>query len=147
MHALGLRALQLAYYRRSCSRNHNFVNIRTSARPALRSRKLCAEIARKNLQNSRNFGAPRAQNLRALGQRTLRNPQNSVEALHRVCSAFKCKKARVTRQDHANLAPKSREIIAKFLKKFGAPRAHKIACTRPACAETRITSSKLFTKS
>ena len=60
----------------------------------------------KELQNSRNFGAPRAQNLRALGQCRLRKPQNVVASLHRVERALICKSAQVTRRDHANLRAK-----------------------------------------
>ena len=73
--------------------------------------------------------------------------QRNVAEVDRVDVAYHFKKARVWRRNHANVAPKSRVKIAKFLKIFGAPRAQKIACTRPACAATRITSSKLFTKS
>ena len=163
----------------------------------------------KELQISKNFGAPRAEKLPEIGQRALRELKHVAAALERVGSAFQCetvrvrrrchanfppnlrveipkfpeirraaraktacirpasaahtqrnvaevdrvdvayhfKKARVWRRNHANVAPKSRVKIAKFLKIFGAPRAQKIACTRPACAATRITSSKLFTKS
>ena len=46
----------------------------------------------KNLQNFRNFGAPRAQNLRALGRRALLKPQNIVASLHRVGSALHTQK-------------------------------------------------------
>ena len=42
----------------------------------------------KKLQNFWNFGEPRTQNLRALGPRTLRKPQNTVATLHRVGSAL-----------------------------------------------------------
>ena len=84
--------------------------------------------------------------LRAFGQQPLRMLKNCAE-VDRVDNAFHIEKARVRRRDHANVAPKSRGRNANFLKKFGAPRAQKIACTRPACAAPRMTSSKLFTKS
>ena len=80
----------------------------------MRSRKLCAEIARKNCKIPRISAHRAHKNLRALGQCTLRTPHNIFAALHRVFSALKCKEARVTSQDHANLPQKSREIIAKF---------------------------------
>ena len=73
--------------------------------------------------------------------------QRNVAEVHRVENAFRFEKARVQRREHANLAPKSREKVPKILKIFGAPRAQKIACTRPVCAATRLISWKLFTKS
>ena len=94
----------------------------------------------------RKSGAPREQRLRALGQRALRMLKKKAE-VDRVGNAFRSEKARVRRRDHAKVAPKSRKRIAKFPKVFGAARAQKVACTRPSCAETRMTASKLFTKS
>ena len=57
---------------------------RKSARSASRSRKVLRPNRAKELRNSWNFGAPRAQNLRAIGQCALRKPQNFVAAVFRV---------------------------------------------------------------
>ena len=63
----------------------------------------------KKLQNFRNFGAPRAQNLGAFGQRTLRKPQNIVASLHRVgCALYMQKLPRD--------APRSRKSSAKLAR-------------------------------
>ena len=102
----------------------------------------------KKLQNFWKSGAPRAQKLRALGRRSAAHALKNVAEVYRVDNAFRSKKARVRRRDHANVAPKSRERNAKISKKkFSALRAQEVACTRPACAATRMTSSNLFTKS
>ena len=77
--------------------------------------------------------------------------QRNVAEVDRVKNAFHSEKTRVWRRDLTrkcsfNVAPNSRERIAKFLKIFGALRAQKIACTRPAWAATRVTSSKFLNK-
>ena len=55
-------------------------------------------------------GEPRAQNLRALGPRTLRKPQNTVATLDRVGSALCMQKS-------PSDAPKSRKSSAKVARK------------------------------
>ena len=79
--------------------------------------------------------------MRAFGQQPLRMLQNFA-GVDRVDNAFHIEKARVRRRDHANVAPKSREKIANFLKIFGAPRAQKnsmhstcVRCNSPVMFE------------
>ena len=76
------------------------------------------QILRQNFmtekQHFRNFGAPRAQKMRAFGQRALLKPNDIAETGRRVGIACKAKKACVLRRDHANVAANSRERIAKF---------------------------------
>ena len=79
----------------------------------------------KKLQNFRKSGAPRAQKLRALGQRAAAHALKNVAEVDRVDNAFRSKKARVRRRDHANVAPKLRERNAKISKKNSARCAHK----------------------
>ena len=108
--------------------------------------KFCAKLARKNCKISGNPARRAHKNCVHSASNRCACCKTSAEVF-RIDNAFHYEKARVRRRDHANVAPKSRERIAKFLKKFGAPRAQKVSCTRLACAATRMTSSKLFTKS
>ena len=60
------------------------------------------------------FGAPRAQKMRAFGQRALLKPNDIAATGCRAGIACRAKKACVRRRDHANVAANSRERIAKF---------------------------------
>ena len=62
-----------------------------------------------SIKNSRKFCAPRAQNLRALGRRALRKPQNIVASLHRVVSSLYMQKS-------PSDAPRSRKSSAKLAR-------------------------------
>ena len=65
----------------------------------------------------------------------------------RVSIAFRSEKESVQRRDHANFAPNSRERIAKFPKKFGAPRAQKLRELGQRGCANRRTSLQLFSES
>ena len=98
---------------------------------APRSRKSSRKTRAKQLQNSRNFGAPRAEKLPKLGQHALCEPKNIVAGLKRIGNAFKC-------EESARLASMSSKFCAKLARRIfkeirRAARA-KIACTRPASA-------------
>ena len=81
MRALGQRALRIFHNVAESLSSHNCIQIRKRNRPASGSRKFCAELARKKFQRFRkNFGAPRAQKLRELGQRDCAN--------HRTCLLY-----------------------------------------------------------
>ena len=83
----------------------------------------------------KNFGAPRAENLRELGPRGCANLRISLQLFSESAYAFTQDNARVQRRDDANVAQKTRENFAKFPEIRHAPRAHKqFACTRPARA-------------
>ena len=100
----------------------------------------------KSLQNFRKSGAPRAQKLRALGQRALRILHNVAES----SSSQRCiqvRKKSAQRRDRANFAPNSRERIAKSPKNFGAPRAQKLREVGQRCCANLRTSLKLFFES
>ena len=83
----------------------------------------------KELQNFRNFGAPRAQKSYFVGQHALRKPYDVTEAFDWVHRAFRFEKAGARRRDHANFVRKSREKIVKF-RNYGAPCAERIAYTK-----------------
>ena len=64
----------------------------------------------KELQNSRNFGMPLAEKLRAFGQRALRKSRNVAASLSEIESLFRSEKVRAP-------ASRSREIRAKISRK------------------------------
>ena len=83
----------------------------------------------------KNFGAPRAQNLRELGRRGCASLRISLQLVSESAYALAQDNARVQRRDDANVAQKTRKKFAKSPEIRHAPRAHKqFACTRPARA-------------
>ena len=70
----------------------------------------------------KNFGAPRAENLRELGPRGCANLRISLQLFSESVYAFTQDNARVQRRDDANVAQKTREKFAKFPEIRHAPR-------------------------
>ena len=89
----------------------------------------CEKIA----ESPENFGAPRTQKFRKLGQRGCEKRRRSLKLFSELACVLMQDKARVQRQDDATFAQNSREKIAKFPEIRHAPRT-KIVCTRPTCA-------------
>ena len=81
----------------------------------------------------KNFGAPRAEKLRELGQRCCENRRISLQLFYESVCVLMQAKARGQRRDHAKIAKKSGEKFAKFPEIRHAPRT-KTACVQPACA-------------
>ena len=82
-------------------------------------------------KSPKNFGAPRAQKLRELGQRGCANRRTSLQLFSESACVRMQDNARVQRRDDANFAQKSREKFAKFPEIRHAPRT-KNACIRAA---------------
>ena len=94
----------------------------------------------------KNFGAPRAQKLRALSMRSEKS-NDIFKAPEQITSALPSKKRAVGVEITQSFAPKSRERIAEFLEFRRAARTKKCMHSACLCAATRMTSLKLFTKS
>ena len=84
-------------------------------------------------ESPENFGAPRTQKLRKLGQRGCAKRRTSLQLFSESACVLMQDKARVQRRDDANFAQNSREKFAKFPEIRDALRT-KIVCTRPAWA-------------
>jgi len=120
------------------------VQIRKSAR---RDHAHCAPKSRERIAKfPKNFGAPRAQKLRALSMRSEKS-NDIFEALEQITSALPSKKRAVGVEITQSFAPKSRERIAEFLEFRRAART-KFACNRPVCVtQTSELRLQLFAES
>ena len=93
----------------------------------------------------KNFGGPRAQKVRELGQRCFANLRISLQLSAESVCVLMQDKARVQRRDHAKIAKKSGEKFANFRKFFGAPRAEKLReLGRRCCADRKISLHLFF---
>ena len=112
----------------------------------MRSRKFCAKIARKICKISGNPARPAHKN--CVHSASVRCAYFTTSLrVDRVSIAFRSEKESVQRRDHANFAPNSRERIAKFPRKIGAPRAQKLREVGQRCCAKRRTSLQLFSES
>ena len=91
-------------------------------------------------KSAKNFGAPRAQQLRELGQRGFANRKTSLLLYIDSACVLMQDNARVQRRDHANFAQKSCKKLQNF-RKSGTPRAQK------NCAHSSIVSCAYLTPS
>ena len=80
----------------------------------------------KKLQNFRNFGAPRAQNLHAFGQHTFFKPQNPrcISSLSRQCVKMQKSPSKMSRSRKSSAKVGSKKLQSS--RNFGVPRAEKL---------------------
>ena len=86
--------------------------------------------AKKNAKFQKNFGAPRSQKLREIGQRCCANLRTSLELFFESVCVLMHDCARVQRREHTKFAQKIRRNFAKFWKIRHGPRSKK--CMRLA---------------